>query len=76
MAIKAFTLILEEDGSCKVFKGEGETSPVPKLLKEHFNHYGNACVSIQKECEKFVAEQRMERSIKTKKEIDDAQGDT
>ena len=66
--IKAMTLILEDNGSCKIIKGDDKP--------EHFNHYGNACVWLQKECEKFVAEQRMERGVKAKKELDDAQGDT
>ena len=66
---KTFTLTVDSDGTCVVVKGGDEH-------KGSFNHWGNACYYIQKEAEKFVAEMRMERNIKVKKELDDAQRDT
>lgn len=70
MAIKIFKLVLKDDGACEILV-EGR-----KVQIEHYNHYGNACVVLQQWCEKFVAECRMERNIKVKKELDDAQTGT
>jgi hypothetical protein len=70
MAEKIFTFSVTELGDCVVQAGEVGVD----LTSQHFNHYGNACAHVQKECEKFVAEQRMERGIETKKELDKREG--
>jgi hypothetical protein len=60
MTEKIFRLSVTDLGDSVVQTGE----TAPEIVSQYFNHYGNACAHVQKECEKFVAECRMKHTEK------------